>query len=277
MSKINYTPLPQPGGNPVLRSKPSLLNYFKTAVLIVSLALNVYLVYRQNAALIGRSDGVSSKYAGLQTNTSVTYVTHTAHDSTSRKKQDDAWAEADLHSWHGVVALDESFIAEKELPPSQPWLWDESKSMYYLAGPHQMLCLNAVREFINENQDGLTNRQQQHSYARVMHCLNTIREAIMCAADDTPLYMGKYNANADAKHPIVGVGFTAQCRDWHALMDWARERSACYMGQYVHGMENKTEMERHMFCPEGMEKPWDETKLAKMQAKTKGKSDDIGV
>ena len=53
-----------------------------------------------------------------------------------------------------------------------------------------------------------------------MHCFDTLRQHIMCMADDTLLY--------SEGHRDSGVNQTRMCRDWDALRQWATEHTACY-------------------------------------------------
>lgn len=52
------------------------------------------------------------------------------------------------------------------------------------------------------------------------HCFDSLRQHIMCNADDTLLHT---TGNKDA-----GRGQTLLCRDWDALSTWAGERTSCY-------------------------------------------------
>lgn len=52
-----------------------------------------------------------------------------------------------------------------------------------------------------------------------LHCFDTIRQYIMCNADDTPVYITGHHD---------GLPRTFACRDWDALSAWALERTACF-------------------------------------------------
>ena len=53
-----------------------------------------------------------------------------------------------------------------------------------------------------------------------VHCLDSLRQYVMCNADDTPLYTWGRN--------ITGDGQARQCKDWGVLREWAKEHTACY-------------------------------------------------
>lgn len=53
-----------------------------------------------------------------------------------------------------------------------------------------------------------------------MHCLDSLRQYVMCNPDETLLYtFGRRD---------VGHGQVKMCKDWDRIRDWAQERSACY-------------------------------------------------
>lgn len=88
----------------------------------------------------------------------------------------------------------------------------------------------------------------------VAHCLNVLREDVMCNADDTPRYTGRRNQEAFAKHPSSGIGQARLCRDWGKLEQWAVEHSACYKAINT-GDPEFPPIERYKFCPNG-ERLW---------------------
>lgn len=223
--------------------------------MLASLSLNAVLLHRQYAKPWDLTKNLPSRYAHLRRNLPLVYVAHTDHDSTNRTIQDAAWSDRDLESWHGMVALDDNHAASLDLPHSQRWPWDQFKGVYILTGAHELHCLRALREYTNENYDGTPAAQQTWTYPHILHCLNILRQSVMCSADDTPLYIGRLHANINVTQPSAGAGFARMCRDWSAMMAWARNHSACYVSHYVHGTENLTEVERYKYCPDGS-KPW---------------------
>ncbi|KAJ5287976.1 MFS multidrug transporter [Penicillium angulare] len=83
--------------------------------------------------------------------------------------------------------------------------------------------------------------------AHIEHCLDSLRQDIMCKADDTPMPSRKlYNGG--------GEGQMMQCKDFDKLVAWtqAPERNACYKRltdyqKIVHSVE------RYAFCPRDSE------------------------
>lgn len=95
---------------------------------------------------------------------------------------------------------------------------------------------------LKEYRDGLP---QSHAFEHSAHCLDWLRNDIMCRADDTPLYM-KTNASG----PQNGVGQYRKCKDWSKLTRWAQENTACYRyGDFVTGDKQKSQIGRFKYCP----------------------------
>ncbi len=59
------------------------------------------------------------------------------------------------------------------------------------------------------------------TFYHVNHCLDTLRQAITCRADDQPLAF-------PGPTILTGHNQLVQCRNWDALTDWANEHTACY-------------------------------------------------
>ena len=75
------------------------------------------------------------------------------------------------------------------------------------------------------------------------HCLDALRQDVMCRADDTPMPVGS------VPHSL-GDGQVMKCRNWDKLIEWtqAPEQNACFrlMGDY-HTVTHT--LERHQYCP----------------------------
>lgn len=88
-------------------------------------------------------------------------------------------------------------------------------------------------------------QEQTDSFEHVTHCLDSLRQDVLCNADDTPRYttLGKGKAS--------GVGQTRKCNDWNRLEAWAQERTACW--RYINGTDEnfQDEIQRFRYCPKG--------------------------
>lgn len=114
--------------------------------------------------------------------------------------------------------------------------------------------------YLNENNDRVPVEEQTWEYEHLLHCLNVLRETVMCNADDTPLYTGLLHGNINSSTPRAGIASVKMCRDWNTLLEWGRARSACY--RPVHWFEEGfPELERYKYCPDGS-RPWENARDA---------------
>lgn len=75
----------------------------------------------------------------------------------------------------------------------------------------------------------------------ISHCLDTIRQDLICDADDTPRWTGYGDM-------ISGVGQVRQCKDWNTLNAWAKEHTACY--KHIPLAESDVDrLKPYTFCP----------------------------
>ena len=147
-----------------------------------------------------------------------------------------------------------------ELPPSQKFPWDPNLKIYLLNGYHNLHCLvrlanSAYREVMPLNissqqsiQKSLADfdagRPPTYPMVHVMHCLDTLRDDVLCHADDTPRYT---TITPEAES---GMGQMRQCRDWSKLEAWAGQFSGCWHYIDVHS-DQRSELERWRFCEPG--------------------------
>lgn len=117
-----------------------------------------------------------------------------------------------------------------------------------------------LRKNINQREDG---KPQTLGYEHLIHCLDVLRDSVMCNADDTLMYVGRLHGNTESEHPRAGLGQYRMCRDWNGLLDWTREHSACYRRVEPHN-ESFPEIERYKFCPDGS-RPWEDPVGAKTE------------
>ena len=73
------------------------------------------------------------------------------------------------------------------------------------------------------------HKPQSLHFKHVNHCLDGLRQEIVCNADDTPRYSGL------GQEMGTGSGQYRMCRDWGELEEWAKAHSACY--EYREGVE----------------------------------------
>jgi len=95
---------------------------------------------------------------------------------------------------------------------------------------------------LREYRDG---RPQSHTFEHSNHCLDWLRNDIMCRADDTPLFATNSSKSEN------GIGQYRQCRDWGKLEAWAKEHHACYRyGDFVVEDKKPSQLGRFQYCPD---------------------------
>lgn len=78
---------------------------------------------------------------------------------------------------------------------------------------HQFHCLDALRHAVLALHDpDAVHTEGAHAGKHAQHCLNYLRQTILCAADTTlePFV-----------NPGIGIGVVHQCRDWTQVYEWA--------------------------------------------------------
>ncbi|KAF2151541.1 hypothetical protein K461DRAFT_306869 [Myriangium duriaei CBS 260.36] len=232
-----YKPLPSDDGaenhRPCLTPRKRSIILLAVVLFATSVALNGVLIYQRYVTPWELMNKLPSRVAHLSRNKITKYNQHTVDfTSTNRTIQDSAWRDPELDWTIQIVALEDHHIASLDLLQSSTWPWDSSKKVYVLAGAHDMHCLHALRNALNEYHDGVPEPQHTKPYSHLLHCLNVLRESAMCAADDTPLYVGRYNANASPASTVgerqLGMDTPRMCRDWSAVTNWAVAHSACF-------------------------------------------------
>jgi hypothetical protein len=151
-----------------------------------------------------------------------------------------------------AVALDDNYAKKAGLPRTTRFPWDSERSIYYLKGIHDLHCLvgslnlltfwpltciqKLIRKAIVSKHNG---EKQTFNLHHIHHCLDGLRQDIMCMADDTPM-------PAPSDHH-VGDGQIRQCRDWDQMIDWALEpeRDACFKWDDYREATNTLELFAH--------------------------------
>ncbi|KAK1473067.1 hypothetical protein CCUS01_05674 [Colletotrichum cuscutae] len=99
--------------------------------------------------------------------------------------------------------------------PLPAYVTRKGSELYSIRAFHQMHCISITFEDIGYR---VNNKTSKWETGHVFHCLNTVRSAITCLADATPIsYVNG-----------MGVGHTtddqqSHCRDFFALREWAHD------------------------------------------------------
>jgi len=236
---------------PIYQKPRSLFSRYaraaSTCLLVVILLAGNGWLFLQNQELKKEVSKGKSRFAGLTYDTPVQY--HNATDywrpgpEGNKTLEDELWNNMNLDPI--VVALSDSYAKAHDLPISVfRFPWDSSKGTYYLKAFHDLHCLKIMRRSFVDYQRG---NEQIIPQGHILHCLDALRQDVMCSADDTPM------PGVEFPHE-VGNGQIRMCRNWDRLIEWTHEKEteACY-----HRLTDwpgvKAPLERYAFCPEGSE------------------------
>lgn len=160
---------------------------------------------------------------------------------------DSLWQAPEMHGGVGMVALSKTWAKSQGLPSAQSWPWDYSKGIYLVNGFHTLHCVARLRQSVLQAYAGDDQTSSEH---HLLHCLDVLREDIMCQADDSLRYTGRLHAQSEAIIPHSGIGQERMCRDWGKLRDWTQENSACYKPVNIEDPDFKVK-DRYKYCPDG--------------------------
>nr|POE85459.1 phenylalanine aminomutase (l-beta-phenylalanine forming) [Quercus suber] len=212
--------------------------------LVVSVSLNVYSLAQSWHQTQGTPNVPSSRrgrpsYSGLEYNVPKNYTYHTEFWNDTGITSDEHWEAISIDP--AVIAVSPEWAASQGLPPSWTFPWDTTKQMYFIKVFHQLHCLKLIRRALLAWQAG---ENATHYVGHIGHCLDALRQDLMCHADDTPM------PSTRRRHSL-GDGQETQCMDFDKLVAWAQqpERYACH--RHIHEYEPVIHgVERFAFCPE---------------------------
>lgn len=92
---------------------------------------------------------------------------------------------------------------------------------------------------LQELRDG---KPQSGPFEHALHCLDSLRQEVLCNADDTPSWSGYHDKTS-------GVGQYRLCKDWGRLEAFAKENYACH--RHIDLEDGQDVQERYKYCPEG--------------------------
>ncbi|KAI9660067.1 MAG: hypothetical protein M1821_001419 [Bathelium mastoideum] len=238
-------PVASPGFNDsdftrTTKPRHRLLHYSVIAlllfILVCSLSLNSVLLFW----IKGWQSPVHayrSPYTGLTYENTQTYTFNSDYWGENGTLADELWDNIDINPI--AVALSDEWVEEHNLEHSLRFPWDDQKGIYFIKAFHSLHCLKLIRRAFRDYEIG---NEQVLTPFHIYHCLDAMRQDVMCKADDTPMPSWK-------QQHTVGDGQTMQCKDFDKLVAWTQEpeRNACYdqIDDYRY-IENT--LERHAFC-----------------------------
>ncbi|MCJ1404638.1 hypothetical protein MMC11_007864 [Xylographa trunciseda] len=229
-------------------SRGPLLSRFKDSseklkivplLLVLSMICNVLLVfglvYWNVEGQWRGSKTQSTPYAKLTQEIPVAWTWNSVFFNDNLTSVFEAWEQVDHDP--GVIALPDAYVAEKQLPLSQRFEWDDTKGVYLVNGYHNLHCLKVIARTLDDLRQG---RPLYTPFEHSVHCLDGLRQDVLCNADDTPRWSGSGDN-------MSGVGQVRQCKDWSRLEAWAKSYTACH--RHIHLNHGDDVLERYKFCP----------------------------
>jgi hypothetical protein len=203
--------------------------------LLLSVGYNLFQAH-EIQKWIAKPDHCRSNYTGLAYDTPMNYETNWGRNES---EADDYWNLLDASPV--VVALGHEEASRYGLGPSVQFPWDDEKNLYYIKAFHHIHCLKIIRKAFKSYE---RTKHYDGDHEHIYHCINTLRQDIMCKPDDTLM------TSVDEPH-VIGDNQHVQCRDWNKLVAWSQDpqRHSCY-----HIFEDDRHvvntLESYAFCPE---------------------------
>lgn len=118
----------------------------------------------------------------------------------------------------------------KRLPnKTYPFTEDEGYWIGELAVFHQLHCLNVLRQVLHRDYYeplfavGEFDIDGDHGAKHVSHCLDALREAVMCASDIGVIV---WQWNEKAQKALGHGDIVHQCRDFERIWEWSKDHRA---------------------------------------------------
>lgn len=153
---------------------------------------------------------------------------------------DRAWAKLYMpHFWQALPrsAIEENFVNHTSRPIGDIEEYGEPRYAVSLDVFHQLHCLDRIRMMINPSHelDSDTSEGHHHPdlkfppqsrpgeppYDHINHCINSIRESLMCQPDITPV---PWQWHADEKKYRVGIDVVHTCVNFDKIQEYVEER-----------------------------------------------------
>lgn len=136
-------------------------------------------------------------------------------------------------AWHNLLHAQYIALTDgeaKQFPSGHiaPAWYDGERNFMELSVFHNLHCLNEIRLALNthNHEDGMKIKRSAHAMlngdVHLGHCVDQIRQALMCHADLTPVPMKPVEGNEDT---LLGNGEMHTCRDFDAIWGWVEGRS----------------------------------------------------
>ncbi|TGO80066.1 hypothetical protein BPOR_1827g00020 [Botrytis porri] len=118
--------------------------------------------------------------------------------------------------WNSLFPLNDGFFEHLDVGPDP----------VTFAVFHQLHCLDGIRHAYwlirngNHSEGGNSSHAENSANARVQHCLEYLRQSLMCTADTTVEPVGR---GSKGKAIVQGFGTQHLCKDFHQLIEWTSQ------------------------------------------------------
>ncbi|KAF2472388.1 uncharacterized protein BDR25DRAFT_13997 [Lindgomyces ingoldianus] len=112
----------------------------------------------------------------------------------------------------GVVYIPTTWALSQNLPTSILNSANASEAVYFIAAYHQLHCLSVIRSTLYKYKEGRVSGEEGVKWDHAIHCLDSLRQSVMCTADSTLLYT--------EDGIVFGDRQARTCRDWEGLREW---------------------------------------------------------
>ncbi|KAI9650468.1 hypothetical protein NHQ30_000484 [Ciborinia camelliae] len=205
-----------------------------------SVLLNIYLTMNKSHHEL--EDNVS-KYAKLPSDVTHTYQFYTDYWGENETLVDELWENINVDPVAvATLGTPTKASTSSKFTIACTVLYEISR---HRAEPSLTQSQKVMRKAFKDLLATQENKIEMH---HVWHCLDSLRQDLMCRVDDTPMPIPPGQGN------VVGNTQMMMCRDLNKLREWSQEgeRNACYreVNDYrpvAHSLE------RHAFCPEDSE------------------------
>jgi len=130
-------------------------------------------------------------------------------------------------AWHDLLSATAIKLSEEELKLANNATSIRHKNGGYVGGlgiSHSLHCVKRIKQYMHRDYYYQGDQQWDELFFHADHCLESLRQAVMCAAD-VSVYTLEWTPHSRYK-PAVRVPQAHACVNWEALHEWMLGRAA---------------------------------------------------
>ncbi|KAI0190131.1 hypothetical protein EV127DRAFT_511815 [Xylaria flabelliformis] len=183
----------------------------QTGVLVLLLISNLGWILTLWSNTPSRSVGMN-EYPPHKTIHTAVFQDTTYNEIGDKKPHADSLWRGLFPSGNGLVSINESDREAQGLSETWPDPDTPGNGLYFMAGYHNLHCLAKIRTSIFQFQ---AQENQSEPSAHIWHCIDQIRQTIMCNIDTTLVPMRGPKEFIDGHYHV--------CKDYRDVFEWASE------------------------------------------------------